>query len=509
MLSGAARKMIVCLMVAGFACSSNNGTNVSTAPLAPSSLTGQAASPSKIVLSWNDNSNNEDGFIIFRGQLVWSEAARSGRNTTLYVDSLLQDSTAYSYYVLAYNGNGNSPTTDTITVTTLSIGNPPSEPHNPLPADGGAVRDLNIQLSWESFDPDDDSVLFDIHFGTSSPPPLIDSGRVQLIYDISGLTPGAAYYWQIVARDNHLHRVAGPIWSFNTLHTVNEIGRYHLPYYAFGIVVRNNYAYLANYASLAILDVASPSTPSLISLLNLPQGAYGIALDGNYAYVADDTSGLAIINIADPTHPVPVGNYNTAGLARAVFVESNYAYVACQDDGLVIVNVTDPSNPILASIYDTPGIAWNLFVAGNHAYIADDYDGGLQIINIADRANPAAEGRFLFYNAVRDVAVAGGYAFLANSYRGMYAADISNPVNPTFVSSVATDGDAQSIFVDGNRAYLAESFSDIEIMDIANPAVPRLVGAFDIQTTAQDIFAVGNYIYAATVDGLLILEYIP
>ena len=74
---------------------------------APSNL-GVAAVPasvSKLVLSWTDNSNNEDGFQIYRKSVGtgtgWAPVRYSPANSTTWQDSGLQPGTTYRYRILA------------------------------------------------------------------------------------------------------------------------------------------------------------------------------------------------------------------------------------------------------------------------------------------------------------------------------------------------------------------------------------------------------------------------
>ncbi len=70
------------------------------------------ASAGQLTLTWNDNSNNEDGFKIERkeGQTgTFAEIAWVGANVSSYSDSGLADRTTYCYKVRAYKGAGDSP----------------------------------------------------------------------------------------------------------------------------------------------------------------------------------------------------------------------------------------------------------------------------------------------------------------------------------------------------------------------------------------------------------------
>ena len=79
---------------------------VSTPPAAPSNLTGRFATPTSIVLTWQDNSNNELGFQIQRAKSPggpWSVVGIVGANVTSYTDTGLAHSTTYYYQVGAFN----------------------------------------------------------------------------------------------------------------------------------------------------------------------------------------------------------------------------------------------------------------------------------------------------------------------------------------------------------------------------------------------------------------------
>lgn len=77
-------------------------------PAAPSGLQAKSKGKSKISLSWNDNSNNESGFRIYRGLSSGnlSLLATVSANTGAYDDVTVSSKTTYYYKVCAYNGDG-------------------------------------------------------------------------------------------------------------------------------------------------------------------------------------------------------------------------------------------------------------------------------------------------------------------------------------------------------------------------------------------------------------------
>ena len=99
-------------------------TDQGQTPGAPINLSGQALSTSEIELSWTDNSNDEDGFRIYRGG---SSLTTVGANITSFTDTGLSADTTYTYYVAAYNTHGESSPSNSVDVTTHSASGPDSE----------------------------------------------------------------------------------------------------------------------------------------------------------------------------------------------------------------------------------------------------------------------------------------------------------------------------------------------------------------------------------------------
>jgi len=95
---------------------------------------------------------------------------------------------------------------------------PPYVPGNPNPEDGATDVSINADLSWAGGDPDpDDTITYDVCFGTTSPPPQVVWRQSDTMYDPGTMNYNTQYFWKIVAWDNHGEDVEGPIWSFTTM----------------------------------------------------------------------------------------------------------------------------------------------------------------------------------------------------------------------------------------------------------------------------------------------------
>ena len=109
-------------------------------PGAPSNLTATAASCSQINLSWTASTGTVTGYYVYRNSTKIATVS-----TTSYSDTGLSASTEYSYYVVAYNSNGNSGNSNTAKATTPACGTVPGAPSNLTAA---AASCSQINLSW-------------------------------------------------------------------------------------------------------------------------------------------------------------------------------------------------------------------------------------------------------------------------------------------------------------------------------------------------------------------------
>lgn len=84
----------------------------------------------ELTLNWNDNSNNEDGFLIERGidGTNFVTVGDTPADVTTFVDGSLAPETEYFYRVRAYNQFGNSGYSNVASAITPAEGFPPSAP---------------------------------------------------------------------------------------------------------------------------------------------------------------------------------------------------------------------------------------------------------------------------------------------------------------------------------------------------------------------------------------------
>jgi len=116
-------------------------------PAQPSGLAVDSIAYSLVVLSWSDNSDNEDGFILERSRerfQNYTVVDSIPADQTVYTDTGLEPLTDYFYRVSAYNEFGDSDLSDVLRITTLE--GPPTAPENLTAPDFGYGY---IRLRWD------------------------------------------------------------------------------------------------------------------------------------------------------------------------------------------------------------------------------------------------------------------------------------------------------------------------------------------------------------------------
>ncbi len=93
---------------------------------------------------------------------------------------------------------------------------PPAAPSNPTPTDGATGVSLTPTLSWECSDPDGDTLIYDVYFGTEGTPELVSSGQPNSLYETGALLADTVYFWRIVAEDTRGAVTESKLWSFRT-----------------------------------------------------------------------------------------------------------------------------------------------------------------------------------------------------------------------------------------------------------------------------------------------------
>lgn len=159
-------------------------------PLAPSDLAVTPSCKCSVKLSWADNSDNEDGFEIYKnGELICVKEA----DETSAMISGLSASTSYTFEVRAKNSSGKSEAV-TATFTTEA------ELEIPLPPTALTVKsksDTGVRLTWT--DNADNEVSYEIYQNGTFLKSISPNCACTMIYN---LTPETKYTFEVKAKND-------------------------------------------------------------------------------------------------------------------------------------------------------------------------------------------------------------------------------------------------------------------------------------------------------------------
>ncbi|MGA1865187.1 MAG: LVIVD repeat-containing protein, partial [bacterium] len=285
----------------------------------------------------------------------------------------------------------------------------------------------------------------------------------------------------------------------------------------------DNYAYMAHYDGLTIIDMNDPNDGG--KYIDLQSGAYDVAICEDYAYVVDfGKEEITIFRIQDPISPEPRGNLLVVGDAQRIVLHNEYAYILDIKRGMLEISINDVSKPELEAICLSNKVIKDISIHGDIAYVSAEKK-GIALIDLKDSSKPA---RYYNNNISKAVSIAvdedGRYAYVADNIQGIKRIvvldisnlDINDSQKPLFVGSFDTEGGPTRIKVQGNYIYVCEKDKGLEIFDINTPDSPERTGILktfkdnEVEknlANAVDIEISGNYAYlAAKDDGVIIAD---
>jgi titin len=173
-----------------------------TVPAAPTVLGATAVSPSQINLSWTDNANNETGFSVERctgaACTNFVAVASLAANATTYQNTGLAPATAYRYQVRAFNGAGNSGSSNIASATTQAT---PTAPAAPTVLGASAVSSSQINLTWTDNANNETGFLVERCAGATCTNfvQIASLGANTTSYQSTGLSASTTYRYQVRA----------------------------------------------------------------------------------------------------------------------------------------------------------------------------------------------------------------------------------------------------------------------------------------------------------------------
>jgi fibronectin type 3 domain-containing protein len=174
--------------------------SATTTPAAPTNLSGIVVSGSEIDISWTNNANNATAMLIDRSGdgVHFTQIASISGTATTYQDTSLSPGNTYYYEVQATNAAGSSTFSNIIQVSTVV---PPAPPIDLVATN---VTTTEVDLSWVNVATNATGIKILKQLGSNSSQ-VIASGLspTTTSYDITGLTPGSPYLFEVDALNSN------------------------------------------------------------------------------------------------------------------------------------------------------------------------------------------------------------------------------------------------------------------------------------------------------------------
>ena len=269
-----------------------NFTNSTSVEVPPSS---------SFTVNWNDNSDNEDNFIL--------ERSTDGTNFTIiatlstgiesFDETGLVPNTKYYYRLKATNSTDSSSYSAIASLTTAPIPSAPEKPTTPNPVNGFNFVELtggNLTLKWLG---SANTTTYAVYFGTDSSNlgKLADVAySVSSSYQVTGLNANTNYFWRIEATNNK-GTTASDIWTFKTIANIPQGMVGHWPFMEEalgGEQITDNSSYQnhgildANYDNTSVR--VSGKVNNAIDFINAPTDAFMVNIPNQDQLFFDKSS---------------------------------------------------------------------------------------------------------------------------------------------------------------------------------------------------------------------------
>ncbi|MEO7747037.1 MAG: Ig-like domain-containing protein, partial [Candidatus Saccharimonadales bacterium] len=170
------------------------------APTTPTNIGVEAASSSKVKVTWSASSDNVGvtGYHLYRNGVPLADV-----QGIIYEDNTVSPSTTYSYKLEAYDAAGNrSPLSTSISVMTpaavVADTQAPSQPQN---ISAAAVSPSQINLAWTASTDNIQVTAYDIYRSSGGANPQKVGTSSSTSYGDTGLTGLTSYSYYVISRD--------------------------------------------------------------------------------------------------------------------------------------------------------------------------------------------------------------------------------------------------------------------------------------------------------------------
>ena len=249
------------------------------------------------------------------------------------------------------------------------------------------------------------------------------------------------------------------------------ISTLELPEKVWTLSVNAGVAYIAcGRGGLALVDVSDPHFPRLLATVPELQMVQGLAVRGGRLYASVYGGGvepaLVVVDVTSPSRPTMVGRVSLSGQPLGVALWGERLLIANSREGLLCLEL-GVGLPRLSARLPLPGWAHSLKVSGDHAYVACG-SGGLAVVELAT-GTPRLLSRLPLVGAPYRLVMDGESErlYLLGRGAGVQVIAIDSPAHPRLLGSFNLREGASTL-ITGNDAVLLNTYNDgLQVVDFS------------------------------------------
>ena len=191
-----------------------------------------------------------------------------------------------------------------------------------------------------------------------------------------------------------------------------RLGHSSAPKDARDVKILGDYVLVADfYSGLHVIDIRNPAAPVPVARYQTAGNPMALAVANGRAYLAEWSS-LRIFDLATVTNPQLLGTYDQyETILRDVKVRSSHAFLAAGGSGLTVIDATRPEQPVRVAQVPTGGHAYQLQIVGERIFLAAGEE-GLEVFDISNPVRPQRVGGAFTFGPAQALDINGDYAYV-------------------------------------------------------------------------------------------------
>jgi len=242
---------------------------------------------------------------------------------------------------------------------------------------------------------------------------------------------------------------------------------------------------------IKIIDISEPKHPLVIGSMETIQArAVALSNDGTKAYIADNAS-LKIVDITDPTALKIIGNLDLDGTILGITLSSDgkTAFLVGDEINLQIINIEESASPFSVNRIENRGLFTSIVLSKDNTKAFVSSNGVFEIFDISDFLSPSLIGEYykLKQSDLTNLVLSSDETkvYAADYYQGISVIDIRNLAHPVEVASydsyralaVQLSSDETKAFVSGGE--------ELTILDLNEHVVQSFTATVSTDTKGK------------------------